>query len=102
MVCVMSALAKKAVESKNPKAGRIEARLPRETKALIEQAASLAGMSTSDFVVSRAQEAARRMVSEHERWVLSRQQSEKFVRALLHPSEPNAALLSAARRYKGE
>jgi uncharacterized protein (DUF1778 family) len=98
----MSALAKKERLPRSPKGDRIEARLPHETKMLIEQAAVLAGMTTSDFMVSRAQEAARHIVAEHERWVLNRQQSEAFVKALLNPPEPVPALVAAARRYKGE
>lgn len=83
-----------------PKADRIEARLPRETKVIIEHAAQLEGVSASDFVVTHAHSAARSVIAEHERWRLDRLQSEAFVEALLNPPEPNDALRRAAERYK--
>jgi uncharacterized protein (DUF1778 family) len=84
----------------SPKADRIEARLTREAKDLIEHAARLEGLSASDFVVTHAQEAARAVISEHARWRLDRQQSQAFVDALVNPPQPNAALRRAAERYK--
>jgi uncharacterized protein (DUF1778 family) len=99
----MSVLATKPGIQRTPranKADRIEARLSREAKIIIERAASLEGVSASDFVVSHAQQAARQVISEHERWRLDRTQSEAFVHALLNPPEPNEALRRAAERYK--
>ncbi|MBW8749667.1 MAG: DUF1778 domain-containing protein [Acidobacteria bacterium] len=99
----MSALAHKPTApraSRANKGDRIEARLSREAKTIIEHAASLEGVSASDFIVSHAQQAARQVISEHERWRLDRNQSEAFVHALLHPPEPNEALVRAAERYK--
>jgi uncharacterized protein (DUF1778 family) len=97
----MSALAEKPrVAKRAPKVDRIEARLPRETKIVIEHAAQLEGVSASDFVVTHAHEAARTVISEHERWRLDRLQSAAFVDALLNPPEPNEALRRAAERYK--
>jgi uncharacterized protein (DUF1778 family) len=86
---------------RRPKAeDRIEARLPAATKQLIERAAGLTGVTLSDFVISKAYEAASIVVREHESWVLSRQQGKAFTEALLHPPEPNAALRAAAAQYK--
>jgi len=98
----MRALAKSVETVRVTKQERIEARLSPEAKGLIEQAAQLSGMSVSDFLVSRAQAAAREVVSEHERWVLTRQQSEAFVNALLNPPAPNDALRRAAERYRAQ
>jgi uncharacterized protein (DUF1778 family) len=99
----MSAPAQKSTVPRAPRANkgdRIEARLSREAKTIIEHAASLEGVSASDFVVSHAQQAARQVISDHERWRLDRSQSEAFVQALLNPPEPNEALRRAAERYK--
>lgn len=96
----MPALAGKIRSLSTTKADRIEARLPRETKIMIEHAARLAGMSASDFVITHAHEAARSVIFEHERWRLDRVQSETFVEALLNPPEPNEALRRAAKRYR--
>ena len=87
--------------SRRPKAeGRIDARLPTETKQLIERAAIITGVTVSDFVISKAYEAAAMVVQEHETWVLNRRESKKFVDALLNPPDPNEALRAAAARYK--
>lgn len=89
------------VRVRRPKAGdRIDARLPSETKEVIERAAFLSGVTLSDFVVSRAYEAAVDVVSRHEVWVLNREQSKAFCDALLNPPEPNAVLKAAAADYK--
>lgn len=95
----MPALAGKTPGLNTTKADRIEARLPRETKIMIEHAARLAGVSASDFVITHAHQAARTVISEHERWRLDRLQSEAFVNALLDPPEPNEALRRAAKRH---
>lgn len=96
----MSALAMKPSAPRKLKADRIEARLSSEAKSIIEHAAQLEGLSASDFVVTHAQEAARTVISQHERWRLDRLQSEAFIDALVNPPEPNGALLRAAERYK--
>ena len=81
---------------------RLEVRLSPETRILIEDAAQLSGVSVSDFLVSRAQAAARELVSEHGRWVLTRQQSDAFLNALVNPSAANEALKRAAGRYRSQ
>jgi uncharacterized protein (DUF1778 family) len=81
---------------------RIDARLPVETKQVIERAAFISGVTLSDFVVSKAYEAARVLVREHETWVLNRRQSKAFVEALLNPEEPNEVLKTAAARYEAQ
>jgi uncharacterized protein (DUF1778 family) len=87
--------------SRRPKAeDRIDARLPADTKQLIERAAVITGVTLSDFVISRAYEAAAAIVREHDTWVLSRRDSKAFVDTLLNPPAPNKALRAAAARYK--
>jgi|HubBroStandDraft_1064217.scaffolds.fasta_scaffold532234_2 uncharacterized protein (DUF1778 family) len=87
--------------ARRPKAeDRIDARLPADTKQIIERAAVITGVTLSDFVISRAYEAAAAIVREHDTWVLSRRESKAFVDALLNPPEPNKALRAAASRYK--
>jgi uncharacterized protein (DUF1778 family) len=82
--------------SRGHKGDRIEARLATEIKAVIEHAARLVGISASEFVVLHSHEAARAVISEHERWSLDRQQSIAFVEAIIIPPEPNDALRKAA------
>jgi uncharacterized protein (DUF1778 family) len=97
----MLAPAPQETRPRRPKAeDRIDARLPAETKQLIERAAVITGVTLSDFVISKAYEAAAAIVREHNTWVLSRRESKAFVEALLSPPEPNKALRAAAARYK--
>ena len=82
------------------KAVRLEARLSCTQKELIQHAADLQGRSLTDFVISTSQEAARKVIREHEIVTLTAKESQSLVRALLSPSEPNAALQKAAKRHK--
>lgn len=79
---------------------RLEARVSATQKSLLQQAAALSGRTLSEFVVASAQEAARRVLAEHESIRLSREEQLAFVQALLTPSEPNARLKRAARSYR--
>jgi uncharacterized protein (DUF1778 family) len=79
---------------------RTEARLLPEQKARIEQAASLKGLSLSDFMVQHADEAAIRTIQQHKSWTLGTQDRDVFVQALLNPPAPGTRLRAAARRYK--
>ncbi len=88
-------------DARRPKAeDRIDARLPSETKQIIERAAVITGVTVSAFIISKAFEAATTEVREHDTWVLNRRDSNAFDDALLNPPEPNEALRNAAARYK--
>jgi uncharacterized protein (DUF1778 family) len=79
---------------------RTEARLLPEQKERIERAASIKGLSFSDFMVQHADEAAIRTIQQHTTWTLENKERDFFVEALLHPPEPSARLKSAAERYR--
>lgn len=79
---------------------RAEARLLPEQKKRIEQAASLKGLSLSDFIVQHADEAATRTIQLHTAWTLQEQDRDSFVQALLNPPEPSARMKAAVKRYK--
>lgn len=79
---------------------RTEARLLPDQKERIEQAASIKGLSVSDFIVQHADEAAIKTIESHNSWVLSRRDMEFFVETLLNPPEPSARMKAAAKRYK--
>jgi len=61
--------------------------------------AALSGRTLSEFVVTSAQDKARRVIAEHESIRLSREEQQAFVQALLQPPEPNARLKRAAKAY---
>ena len=79
---------------------RLEARITREQKRIIERAAGLRGTSVTDFVVASAQQAATNTIKDYEMMSLSGEAREAFVNALLNPPGPNAAAKRAAVRYQ--
>ena len=79
---------------------RLEARVTREQKRIIERAAELRGTSVTEFVVVSAQQAATKTIKDFETLSLRGEAREVFVNALLNPPGPNAAAKAAARRYK--
>lgn len=79
---------------------RLEARISVEQKTVLQQAAALSGRTLSEFVVASAQEAASRVIQEHETIRLSRTEQIAFVTALLNPPAPNKRLRQAAAAYR--
>jgi uncharacterized protein (DUF1778 family) len=78
---------------------RLEARLSSDQKNLFQQAADLSGRTLSEFVVDSAQQAAVKIVREHEAVRLSREEQIAFVTALLDPPKLGARLRKAAKNY---
>ena len=76
---------------------RLEARLPPDLLAIMKQAAEVQGRSVSDFVVSAAAEAARKVVGEAKMIRLSQAATEQVSRMLLNPPAPKPALKAALR-----
>ena len=82
------------------KQDRMHLRLDARTKQTLERAAAYAETSVSDFVLGNAIRAAERLIRTRERVVLSPPDWDAFHDALLNPSEPNATLAAASRRYR--
>lgn len=82
------------------KVERLETRVTREQKRLLQRAAELSGRSLSDFVISSAQEAAARAVQHYQVMTLSARDQEIFVNSLLHTPRPNAKLRAALKSYR--
>jgi uncharacterized protein (DUF1778 family) len=70
---------------------RTEARLGPEQKRRIEQAASLKGLSVSDFIVQHADEAAIRTIQLHASWTLDERDRDFFWRLFYILQNPEAA-----------
>jgi uncharacterized protein (DUF1778 family) len=79
---------------------RAEFRLLPEQKRRIERAASIKGLSVSDFIVQHADEAASRTIQAHASWTLDDRDRDVFVEALLNPPKPSARMKAAVKRYK--
>lgn len=82
------------------RASRLEARITADQKAVLVRAAMLAGRTLSEFVVASAQEAAAKVIQEHEAIHLSRADQIAFVSALLDPPPPADRLRQAAADYR--
>ena len=85
--------------SPSKKQERLEARVTRQQKLLIERAARIRGTTVTNFVLVCAQEAAAETIKNVEVLALRDEAREKFIDALLHPPAPNAAARAAAKRY---
>lgn len=81
---------------------RLDARVTREEKELIETAASLRGTSASDFVRMAIKEAALKTIREQEVLTVNEEARRVFVETLLNPPKPNQKAIAAARRLKEE
>ncbi|MEW6737098.1 MAG: DUF1778 domain-containing protein [Acidobacteriota bacterium] len=79
---------------------KLQIRVDKSTKSKIEQAASYANKTLSDFVIENIVPVAERVIDEHTTIKLSARDWDKLMAALENPPEPNAALKKAAQRYK--
>jgi uncharacterized protein (DUF1778 family) len=84
----------------NSRGARLEARISPAQKSALQRAAALSGRTLSEFVVASAQEAAAKVIQDHERISLTRAEQTAFVKSLLEPPAPGARLRKAAAAYK--
>ena len=79
---------------------RIEARIHPDTLAIVRRAAEMQGRSLSDFVVSAAEEAARRTIEDTQIIRLSVEGQQAFVNVLLDPPPLAPAMQSAIAHHE--
>ncbi|MFZ5495332.1 MAG: DUF1778 domain-containing protein [Verrucomicrobiota bacterium] len=93
--------AKHSVRPHLASTARLEARVPRDLKKTLAQAAAVTGHSTlTSFVIFVLQSSARKIIEEHKQAKLTAEESAHFVEALLKPAAPNAQLRAAFARYR--
>ncbi len=85
---------------KSAATARLEARLPPELHALLKRAAEIEGRTLTDFVVSAAQEAARKTVEESGIIKLSVEDQERFAESLIGPAPLTPALERAILHHR--
>jgi uncharacterized protein (DUF1778 family) len=78
---------------------RLEARISTEQKRLFKQAATLRGVTLTDFVVSSVHEAAVRTLEARHVIELSQKDQRAFLAALSRPPAPNSLLRQAWARH---
>ncbi len=81
------------------KLSRLEARIAPQQKKLIERAASLREMNTTNFVLAAVERAAVETIKDYEMMALHGDAARAFAEVLLNPPAPNAALRAAAERH---
>ena len=81
---------------------RLDARVTREEKQIIETAASLRGIPVSDLLRSSVKDAATQIIRESEVLALTGRSRKIFVDALMNPPKPNEKALAAVKRFKQE
>lgn len=79
---------------------RLEVRISPKALALVRRAAEMQGRSLSDFVVSAAQEAARKAIEDDLIMRLSIKDQRALVDSFLSHPKPNAALRRAAAAHR--
>ena len=87
------------IARRSQKQERLEARVTREQKLIIERAARIRGTSVTDFVLASAEQAAAETIKNSEVLTLRDKARQTFIDALLQPPAPNAAARAAAKRY---
>lgn len=76
---------------------RVNMRVPRGTKKVIEQAASLSGMTVTSFMVDSAYLEALRRIETHQRIILNAEQSAELRDMLDKPAAFNEGIARAFR-----
>lgn len=89
-------------QKQSAKSERLEARVSRDVKYRLQQAAEIKGSSLTEFITRSAEEAANEVLREHQMLKLSDEDSCAFVKALFTASKPNRRLRSAYTNYKKE
>jgi uncharacterized protein (DUF1778 family) len=79
---------------------RLETRIAPDALTLVKRAAEIEGRSVSDFVVSAAQEAARKTIEEAQIIRLSVEDQRVLVESLLNPPAPTRALRKAKKAHE--
>jgi uncharacterized protein (DUF1778 family) len=85
---------------KTPREARLEIRLTREQKWLVERAAAARGASVAEFARQAMQTAAAEAVAEQEVLRLCAADQLAFAAALSAPTEPGDRLRLAYKRYR--
>jgi uncharacterized protein (DUF1778 family) len=82
-----------------PKNSRIDLRLTREQKALLEKAASLKGVSLSAYTLLHLLPQAQQDIEDRERLTLTNRDRDLFLSALENPAKLNGKLKTAIAEY---
>ncbi len=71
-----------------------------EVKRIVEQAADILGVSTTDFASATRAAEAQAVLDRHQRFVLNNADRDSLLEALASEEGPNEALVRAAQKFK--
>jgi uncharacterized protein (DUF1778 family) len=78
---------------------RLDMRLSTEAKALLEKAARYDEQTLTDYALSHLMKSARTTIEQHERIILTKTESERFLTALDESPRRIPALKKLAKKY---
>lgn len=84
------------------KGKRIDLRVSKAQKELLEKAAELKGMRLSTYLLSHGLAAAQADLEAHQKLVLSDRDRDLFLELLANPPQPEPALLEGMRKFQTE
>lgn len=79
---------------------RVEARLTKPQKALIERASRLRGVSISRFLIASAEQSAREEIAQESVIRLNPEESRRFADAILNPAPLSPEVRRRIRKYQ--
>ena len=82
------------------RSARIEARIAPDALAVVKRAAEIEGRSVSEFIVSAAEEAAKRTIEETAIIRLSAEGQRAFAEAIINPPKPSPGLVKAFESHR--
>ena len=85
---------------KTEKLDRIDLRVTRDQKEVLSRAAVLSGLSMSSFMVAKALDEAKKIVSKSESIVLSNRDRDLFYSLLKNPPKPNKNLVRLMKNHR--
>ncbi|MGB3401211.1 MAG: DUF1778 domain-containing protein [Microcoleaceae cyanobacterium] len=89
-------------ETSLAKDSRIDLRVTKEQKALLEQAASIKGVSLSAYTLLHLLPLAQQEIENQEKLTLSNRDRDRFLAAIDNPPQLKGKLLSAIANYRNK
>lgn len=88
--------------SASPKTNRIDLRVSKEQKELLETAASIKGLSLSSYLLANCLSIAQADIVEHQKLVLSDRDRDLFLSLIADPPQPKQELVAAMQEFQQE
>jgi uncharacterized protein (DUF1778 family) len=84
------------------KTNRIDLRVNKEQKDLLETAASIKGISLSAYLLANCLETAKADIAKHQKLILSDRDRDLFLSLIANPPQPKPDLVEAMQEFQQE